>query len=88
MNIDGLEWGLDKEWEFADGYLSFLKVQSDPFALPSVVSYFLPQEKAGFPKELITSGDVKTAVEDFICRRMADMMHHCMLYMLGCYFQE
>ena len=54
----------------AGGSLSFIKIQADPYAPPSIASYSISCEYANFPKELISDGNKKTAVEDFLLRRM------------------
>ena len=50
--------------------MSFIKIQADPYAPPSIASYSISCAYANFPKELISDGNKKTAVEDFLLRRI------------------
>ena len=58
----------DASWDMSEGALTFEKVQSDPFASPSLVSFRVSQNVAGFPEWCFSSVPRQVATEDFLCR--------------------
>jgi predicted ABC-class ATPase len=50
-------------------------VQGDPFAAPSLVRARLPQERASLPQELFAKPVRRTALADFLARRVAASIH-------------
>ena len=73
-NINRKSYPLYKElkgsYEFSTFILNIEHVQGDPFAAPSRVSIDVKEEKAAFPKELYDKKYKRTALQDFLLRRM------------------
>ena len=58
-----------KRFEFSTFTLAFDHIQGDPFAPPSRLRVFVPQEVAGFPQTLYGSKSREVALRDFLTRQ-------------------
>ncbi|HIC96451.1 TPA: ATPase, partial [Candidatus Bipolaricaulota bacterium] len=70
--IDRRGFGAYKElrgrYDFGEFTLHIDHVQSDPFAPPSRCKIIIPQDVAGFPKELFRNRSRRIALEDYLVR--------------------
>jgi len=70
--IDRRGFGAYKElkgrYDFQDFILEIDHVQSDPFAPPSRCKVIVPQDVAGFPKQLFHNRSRRIALEDYLVR--------------------
>lgn len=60
-----------KQYEFEDFTLYINHVQGDPYAAPSRLRIWVPQQKADFPAHSYQSRSRKTALEDYLARQFA-----------------
>ena len=56
-------------YDFGDYVLSIDHVQGDPFASPSKLSVFIPQQRASYPCEYFDAPHKQTALEDYLVRQ-------------------
>ena len=73
--IDGRGYGAYKElqrneYDFGDYTVTFSHVQGDPYASPSKITVKVPQKVAGFNKDLFSNQVRKTALEDYLTRKI------------------
>ena len=57
-------------YDFQQYILHIEHVQGDPFASPSNVRVFVPHKKAAFPEEYYQTPHTRTALQDYLTRRM------------------
>lgn len=73
LNLDQRGYKAYKEirgsYEFPDFTLIFDRVQGDPFATPSQCRVKLPQDKAGFPRDLYRNHSREIALRDYLTRQ-------------------
>lgn len=64
-------------YDFQNYILHIEHVQGDPFASPSNVRIFVSHQKAGFPQEYFQDPHTRTALQDYLTRRMEkELMPH------------
>ena len=75
--IDGKGYGAYKDlkgdYRFPGFALTVDHVQGDPFAAPSRIRVTVPE--AGFPPEYSADADGRRALADYLCRRVATVIH-------------
>ncbi|MDO5098998.1 MAG: ABC-ATPase domain-containing protein [Corynebacterium sp.] len=75
-SLDGKGYGAYKSikgsYDLRVGRLSIDRVQSDPYAPPSLMQVAIPRAAAGISDELISDDAGRIAVADFLMRRAAD----------------
>ncbi|CAL8900122.1 ATPase [Kocuria varians] len=73
--LDGNSYGAYKQlkgsWRIGDAQLLLDRVQSDPYAPPSLARVRLPLATAGFPQALIATKDRRVAAGDFLTRQFS-----------------
>ena len=73
--IDGKSYKLYKDikgrYNFNDYILEIIRVQGDPFAVPSLLSIEIDLKKYSYDKELYKNSPRKLAFEDYVLRRFA-----------------
>ena len=73
--IDGRGYAAYRElagrFAYPEGELVVERVQADPFAPPSRVSFRLAADQAGFPPELFATASRRVALADYLARRAA-----------------
>lgn len=68
--------GLKGSYQFDTYQLNIDHVQGDPFAAPSHVSIFVPDQRAGFPDYCKKDSLTRQALADFLTRRFGQMVNH------------
>jgi len=56
--------------------LEFVKIQSDPYAPPSLVTFSIPQSKVNYPEDTFSDEDRRNATEDYLYRRIYKLLRH------------
>lgn len=68
--------GLKGSYQFDAYQLNIDHVQGDPFAAPSHVSVFVPDQRAGFPDYCKKDSLTRQALADFLTRQFGQMVNH------------
>ena len=68
--------GLKGSYQFDTYQLNIDHVQGDPFAAPSHVSVFVPDQRAGFPDYCKKDSLTRQALADFLTRQFEQMVNH------------
>lgn len=68
--------GLKGSYQFDAYQLNIDHVQGDPFAAPSHVSVFVPDQRAGFPDCCKKDSLTRQALADFLTRQFGQMVNH------------
>ncbi len=68
--------GLKGSYQFDAYQLNIDHVQGDPFAAPSHVSIFVPDQRAGFPDYCKKDSLTRQALADFLTRQFGQMVNH------------
>ncbi|WP_270255369.1 ABC-ATPase domain-containing protein [Kocuria marina] len=73
QRLDGNSYGAYKQlrdsWWLGDAELILDRVQSDPYAPPSLARLRIPLADTGIPRELLRTRDMRIAAGDFLTRR-------------------
>ena len=56
--------------------MEFSKIQSDPFAPPSLVTFSVTQSIVNYPEDTFYNEDRRNATEDYVYRRMYKLLRH------------